>query len=152
MGLHRALSKKDDLIAHEIGKRTFWTIRLLANYLAAASGMPRLLDDENVDQDMPMEANDTYISKTEILPQPAYEVCEIAGMNAYITLHRILERVVRHIYPFSGTKTMPAGESVSYLVSVEQMSQIEQALKDWKKNLPFGFRLSTDPAYGSVLR
>ena len=58
MGLHRrSLPRDDDLVRREVGKRLFWTIRLLGNSVATLTGMPKLLDDENVDQDMPVEAN-----------------------------------------------------------------------------------------------
>jgi hypothetical protein len=152
MGLHRSLPRNDDLVAREVGRRTFWTIRLLVNYLAAACGMPKLLDDDNVDQAMPVEVNDAYITTTQILSQPADEVCEVAGMNAYVKLHKILEQVVKHIYPFRGTRNAPARKSVSYMVSIEKIREIEKSLKEWMANLPSGFRLGNDPAHGSILR
>ncbi|OAL36194.1 hypothetical protein AYO20_04608 [Fonsecaea nubica] len=140
MGLHRSKSKHDDLIEREVGKRIFWVLRLLGSYFATACGMPKLLSDENVDQDLPMEVNDEYITKTCILPQPPEEVCSIAGLNAIIALYKILEQVVRDIYPPRGVVTTHGTPAATYLVRVEKVKDIERALKRWIENLPFGFR------------
>jgi hypothetical protein len=144
--------KEHDLIRSEVGKRTFWTIRLFANYLATIVGMPRLLDDDNVDQELPTEVNDVYITDAKISPQPASEVSDIAGMNAYIKLHNILGQVVRHLYPLRGISKNPGKESASYLVSIEKVGTIEDALKAWTENVPPGFRLGKDPESRSLLR
>jgi Fungal specific transcription factor domain len=152
MGLHRSMPKDQDLIRSEVGKRAFWTIRLLANYFATLVGMPKLLGDDYVDQDLPTEANDIYITDVKISPHPANEVCHIAGMNAYVKLHNILGQVVRHIYPLRGISKTPGKESVGYLVSIEKIRAIEETLKEWTETVPHGFRLGKDPATGSLLR
>ncbi|KIW72945.1 hypothetical protein PV04_01103 [Phialophora macrospora] len=152
MGLHRSMLTENDLIRSEVGKRTFWTIRLFANYLATIVGMPRLLDDDNVDQDLPTEVNDVYITDVKISPQPAGEVSDVAGMNAYIRLHNILGQVVRHLYPLRGISKSPGKESASYLVSIEKVGAIEDALKAWTENVPPGFRLGEDPESRKLLR
>ncbi|KIW23502.1 uncharacterized protein PV07_11695 [Cladophialophora immunda] len=152
MGLHRSKSKYDDLIGREVGKRIFWVLRLLSNYFATACGMPRLLSDENVDQDLPVEVNDAYITKTVISPQPPDEVCTIAGLNAIIALHKILEQVVREIYPPRGISKTHGTQAATYLVSIEKVRDIERALKRWMESLPFGFRLNSHSAPRSLLR
>ncbi|KAF2098972.1 hypothetical protein NA57DRAFT_76206 [Rhizodiscina lignyota] len=152
MGLHSSLPRQDDLVRHEVGKRAFWTIKVLVNYVSILAGMPKLLDDENIDQDMPAEVNDVYITKNDISVQPANEVCQIAGMNAYIRLHKILEQVVSHIYPPRGLRKTPDKESASYLVRIETIKGIEQDLDNWMQNVPFGFALGRDTASASLLR
>lgn len=151
-GLHRrSLPRDDDYIQREVGKRVFWTIRLLGNSVATLTGMPSLLDDENVDQDLPVEANDIYITKSRILPQPACEPCQIAGTNAHIRLCKILDRVVRHIYPRKQVSQRPGEGSASYMVSVDKITEIETALREWTEELPFGFRLGRDSSFASLL-
>ncbi|KIW97585.1 uncharacterized protein Z519_01169 [Cladophialophora bantiana CBS 173.52] len=152
MGLHRSKSKYDDLIEREVSKRIFWVLRLLGNYFATACGMPRLLNDENVDQDLPVEVNDAYITKESISPQPPEEVCTIAGLNTIIALHKILDQVVRDIYPPRGVGKIPGSQATTYLVSIEKIKDIERALKGWTENLPFGFRLKSHSTSRSLLR
>ncbi|KIW83852.1 hypothetical protein Z517_03098 [Fonsecaea pedrosoi CBS 271.37] len=152
MGLHRSKSKHDDLIEREVGKRIFWVLRLLGSYFATACGMPKLLSDENVDQDLPMEVNDEYITKTCISPQPPGEVCSIAGLNAIIALYKILEQVVRDIYPPRGVVRTHGTQAATYLVRVEKVKDIERALKRWIENLPFGFRLKAHVVSRPLLR
>ncbi|EXJ67403.1 uncharacterized protein A1O5_09416 [Cladophialophora psammophila CBS 110553] len=152
MGLHRSKSKYDDLIERELSKRIFWVLRLLGNYFATACGMPRLLNDENVDQELPVEVNDAYITKEGISPQPPEEVCTIAGLNTIIALHKILDQVVRDIYPPRGISKTPGSRAATYLVSIEKIKDIERALKGWTENLPIGFRLKSHSTSRSLLR
>ncbi|KIY03555.1 uncharacterized protein Z520_00246 [Fonsecaea multimorphosa CBS 102226] len=152
MGLHRSKSNHADLIEREVGKRIFWVLRLLGIYFATACGMPRLLNDENVDQDLPMEVNDAYITRTDISPQPLDEVCTIAGLNAIIALYKILEQVVRDIYPPRGISKTHGKQPTTYLVNVEKVKDIERALKGWIESLPFGLRLKSQSVPRSLLR
>ncbi|ETI29613.1 hypothetical protein G647_02066 [Cladophialophora carrionii CBS 160.54] len=153
MGLHRSMLRDCDPIRSEVGKRVFWTIRLFANYFATIVGMPRPLGDDNVDQDLPVEANDGYITDAKVSPQPSTEVCQILGMNTYIKLHNILGQVVRHVYPLRGISKSPGKESASYMVSIENIGAIEEALKAWEASVPPGFRLGDDdPESRSLLR
>ncbi|OAP63265.1 hypothetical protein AYL99_02492 [Fonsecaea erecta] len=152
MGLHRSKSQYDDLIEREVGRRVFWVLRLLGNYFATACGMPRLLNDENVDQDLPVEVNDAYITKTGIAPQPLDEVCTVAGLNSLIALYKILEQVVRDIYPPRGISKTHGKLAATYLVRIEKVKDIERALKRWMESLPFGFRLKSHTSPRSLLR
>ncbi|KAJ9609089.1 hypothetical protein H2200_006860 [Cladophialophora chaetospira] len=152
MGLHRSFPGSRDLIRSEVRRRVFWTTRLLTNYLAALTGMPILLDDNNVDQDQAGEVNDIYITKVEILPQPANEICQFSGMNAYIRLHNILRDVLKSIYPLRGISRNPGKEPVGYLVNTEKVTAIEEALRNWTETLPVGFRLGIDMSPRSLLR
>jgi hypothetical protein len=113
----------------------------MSNFIATGLGLPRLISDEDVDQDMPIEVNDVHIGKLRILPQPSGEACVAAGANAYVRLNRIFEIMIRRIYPVRGMKEGPRKTSMSYAVSVNEVHRIERELREWTSNLPYGFRL-----------
>lgn len=63
MGLHRRwpakLSKNGDTyLEQELRKRIFWSAYTLDKYLSVMFGRPRLLHDEDIDQELPREISD----------------------------------------------------------------------------------------------
>lgn len=67
LGLHRRRPSKTSrggpaYIEHELRKRVFWSAYTLDKYLSVMFGRPRLLDDEDIDQDLPDEVNDEVMS------------------------------------------------------------------------------------------
>jgi hypothetical protein len=152
MGLHRSIVQGDDIIARETGRRVFWTLRLLCNSMATACGMPKCLSDEDFDQEMPLEVSDAYIEQTGISAQPDGEACPTAGSNAYIRLNVINDQVIRYIYPVKGIKRGSRRDSVSYIVSLAKVEELERELRQWKENVPMGYKLGRDEASGSRLR
>ncbi len=143
MGLHRSLGAPDDLICCETGKRVFWVLRLLSNEVAACAGLPRLLSDEEIDQELPREVNDVYIQRSRILSQPESEVCYISGANSYKRLHMILDKVIKRIYPQSGRNGPGHRGSVSYAVRLDTIREIEKDLYRWSEAIPRGYRLGS---------
>lgn len=152
MGLHRSIVQGDDIIARETGRRVFWTLHLLCNLIATACGMPKCLSDEDFDQEMPLEVSDAYIQKTGISAQPDGELCLTAGSNAYIRLYVIHDQVIRHIYPVKGIKGGSGRDLLSYRVSLANVEELERELRQWKENVPVGYKLGRDEASGSRLR
>lgn len=143
MGLHRSLSAPEDMISREIGKRIFWTLRLLSNEVSACAGLPRLLSDEEIDQEFPREVNDVYILRGRILSQPQDEVCYVSGANAYKRLHMILDKVIKRIYPQGGRNGPSSKGSVSYAVRLDTIREIEKDLHRWSETLPRGYQLGS---------
>ena len=63
LGLHRKwpakLSRNGcSFLESELRKRIFWSVYTLDKYLSMMFGRPRLLHDEDIDQDLPGEIND----------------------------------------------------------------------------------------------
>lgn len=63
LGLHRRKRRggsrdEMELIEHECRKRAFWAVYMLDRYLSVMGGRPRLLQDEDMDQDFPERVND----------------------------------------------------------------------------------------------
>jgi hypothetical protein len=121
------------------------------NYTAVFIGLPQLLKDEDADQQMPLEVDDTCIEKSRILSQPAGKMSAISGTNAYIKLHKILENVVEHLYPMKRMRRGPRKSSLSCMVSISKVQEIEEELHEWHRTLPAALHLEKE-ATGSLLR
>ena len=146
MGLHRSLKTDQDLISQEIGKRTFWSLRLLVNDVAACCGMPKMLSEEEIDQELPKEVNDNYIERRKISMQPQSETCYMSGFNAYNQLHMIRDKVTRQIYP------VKTNGSMAHVVNLETISEIEGELNRWANGIPWGYRLGTHYGESKLIR
>ena len=143
MGLHRSLKLDQDLISQEISKRLFWALWLLVNDVASCCGMPKLLGDEDIDQEFPKEVNDAYIGRGKISMQPQSEICYISGANASYRLHMIRDKVTRQIYPVKRLGDAQSSGLMAYAANLEAVREIEGELNIWANSIPLGYRLGT---------
>ncbi|KAK8199040.1 fungal transcriptional regulatory protein [Phyllosticta capitalensis] len=141
MGLHRSMNDRFNPIETEMRKRSFWVIRKMDVYVGALLGLPHTLNFEEVDQDLPEELDDEYITETEYLRPPPNTVSLITACNAHCTLIDILSKVVRVVYPIK-TKTQDKHgvQITSYTVSYADIREIEKDLQSWMENLPSGLK------------
>ena len=139
MGLHRSVSNVFDPIETELRKRIFWIIRKLDIYVGALLGLPQMLSDDDIDQEMPIEVDDEYITKEKISPMPTGELSIATAVNAHTRLVGILAKTVKYIYPIK-TKGQRTQNSQSYVVSHSRIREIEQDLQAWMESLPMPFR------------
>lgn len=137
MGLHRSIDSNFDCIERETRKRIFWCIRKLDIYVGALLGLPRLLQDEDVDQDPPLEVDDELITCAEIHPMPSNKVSLMAGFNAHCRLVDLLFKVVRYVYP---VKPVKDNKTQTYLVDHQKIRELEQDLQRWMEELPEPFK------------
>ncbi|KAI9803684.1 MAG: hypothetical protein M1833_000596 [Piccolia ochrophora] len=141
MGLHRAVATNFDPIEREVRKRVFWVIWKMDNYVGALLGLPRSLNDEDIDQDCPLEVNDECITRERILPMPKGSISLIAASNAHTRLVKILVKIIKHVYPIKGLEhSLHDQAGQSYLVSHARIKEIEQDLQDWMDQLPIQLR------------
>lgn len=70
MGLHRSVPNTFNPVERELRKRMFWIIRKLDIYVGALLGLPQMLSSDDVDQEMPLEVDDEYITLEKISPMP----------------------------------------------------------------------------------
>jgi TnpA family transposase len=142
MGLHRCVSMDFNPIVRETRKRIFWVIRKMDTYVSALLGLPKTINDEDIDQELPEEVDDEYITTDKILPMPEGQLSMIAAGNAHIRIMRILAKVVKYIYPIKG---MEYGRSrQTYKVSHARIREIEADLQDWEEHLPEELRPDSD--------
>lgn len=141
MGLHRSFTDSFNPIEAETRKRVFWVIQRMDTYVGALLGLPHSLSDDDIDQELPTEVDDEYITEEGILPMPEGKISIMAGANAHTTLVAILSKIVRYVYPLKGSSTKIPGKAVNhYTVSYAKIVEIEQDLKEWQDKLPMGLK------------
>jgi hypothetical protein len=144
MGLHRNQPEISNPIERETRKRIFFTIRSMETYVIALLGLPRLVSDEDIDQEMPLEIDDQYITKDGVLPMPAGQLSAIAGFNANSKLSEILAKVVTDVYATKRIQKGPAEKPRAYVVDDSKVREVERNLQLWAGNLPMQLRPGAD--------
>jgi hypothetical protein len=154
MGLHRNLpNAKISAVEDETRKRVFHVIRQLDCYLSTVLGSPILLQGDDIDQPLPTEADDEYITRQGILFPPSDMPNSVfEAFNAHARLMDILDKVVKHVYPTRRPEEgNPDVESATYTVKYTEITSIDQELKEWYEKLPMRWRPGSE-ASGEVKR
>ncbi|KAG9246269.1 fungal-specific transcription factor domain-containing protein [Calycina marina] len=146
MGLHRNLSGKFNPIERETRRRVFWVVRKMDIYVSALLGFPHMMSSDDIDQELPMEVDDQYITKDAILPMPSGMTSIYAASNAHTALMDILTKVVKYIYPTKGSiESCESGASpLPYMISIHKIREIEKDLNVWLDKLPADLRPGGD--------
>jgi hypothetical protein len=146
MGLHRNLAANFNPIERETRRRVFWVVRNMDTYVSALLGFPRMLSDDDIDQELPIEVDDKYITKDAVLPMPVGATSLYTASNAHTRLTAILAKVIKYIYPTKGLEQSVQGSTKdgtmknSYVISHAQIREIERDLADWLDKLPMALR------------
>ncbi len=151
MGLHRNLAHVQlSPIEHESRRRVFYVIRQMDTYVSALLGFPLLLRDDDIDQPLPTEIDDEYITKDGILAPPPGTPSFFQACNAYTRLMVILAKVIKHIYPVRGIEECVIkregvpGPGATYMISYSKIKEIERELHEWYEQLPPHWRPSPE--------
>ncbi|KAL4874780.1 hypothetical protein BJY04DRAFT_211812 [Aspergillus karnatakaensis] len=132
IGLHRKcapkMSKKGTTyLERELRKRILWSAYTLDKYLNVIFGRPRLLHDEDIDQELPDEVNDEDILQDD----PAMRLGTADSMMIASVLHfrlgRILGEISRQFYTVN-----PILRESPFEAAVRITSDLEK----WKKTTP----------------
>jgi Fungal specific transcription factor domain len=142
LGLHRNIKNNFHPVEQEERKRIFWLIRKLDAYVGALVGLPIMLSEEDVDQQLPIEVDDEFITTEGILPMPPGSFSLMSASNAHHRLVSILQKVVKFIYPIKGIECTNPGEP--YSISHSRIREIEKDLQKWMDDLPIELRPSED--------
>ncbi|OKL55659.1 hypothetical protein UA08_08983 [Talaromyces atroroseus] len=134
LGLHRRqLSKMTRggpaYVDQELRKRIFWSAYTLDKYLSVMFGRPRLLSDEDIDQDFPDEVNDEDM----FLEAPPRIQDAMDDTDVLLRLGLIMGEISRRVYPIKAVSTVAPYEAAIELVA---------ELREWKA--------SVHPLFGSV--
>ncbi|TID18319.1 transcriptional activator protein-like protein acu-15 [Venturia nashicola] len=132
LGLHQS-QKRFALgtLTCETRKKLFWTLYTLDCFSAAQLGLPRLLKDEDIHCEYPVDADDEYITETCFLPGLPGEYTKLSSALALFKLSQILARVLTENYPASAT----------YDLSLRNIMSLSDELDGWLKKLPSHLRL-----------
>jgi hypothetical protein len=145
MGLHRNLAGSFSLIEREIRRRVFWIIRKMDTYVSALLGFPRMLSDDDIDQELPLSVDDECITKDMILPMPRGKTSVSAASNAHTRLITTLAKVIKYIYPVTGVEQCTKeGSNPAYKISHAKIREVERDLQEWLDKLPMALRPGGD--------
>ena len=143
LGLHRQVSANFNPLELEERKRIFWLVRKLDTYVGAMLGLPQMLSDEDIDQELPAEVDDDYISESGIRPMPPGLIPLIKATNAHTRLTDIMRKMVRYIYPLRKQNAEVADHN--YSISHQKIRELEQDLQQWEDALAPELKPDSNP-------
>jgi len=149
MGMHRNLSLKASPVELEARKRTFFTIRKLEIYIGAILGLPTSLRDEDVDQIVPLEVDDEFITDAGIR-HTLNVSCRMAIANAHSKLVDILPAIVNLTPQEIRDTTLKPQPSTAYKISERKLREVERRLQTWSESLPKYLWPGSDPSSGQL--
>ncbi|KAJ0118437.1 fungal specific transcription factor domain-containing protein [Diaporthe amygdali] len=150
MGLHRHLPNANFTpLVSESRRRIFYFIRQLDIYCSALLGFPILLHEEDIDQQLPSEIDDEFITAESILtPPPETPGSFFQAFNAHSRLMEILMKVIKYIYPLKGIEDAVTSSdnesSATYMIEYRRIKEIEGDLQVWHEQLPQRWRPSAE--------
>lgn len=143
LGMHRRIAGKFNPIEQEERKRIFWLVRKMDIYVGAMLGLPQMLSDHDIDQDLPVEVPDECITSDGIKPPNKEVFALIKATNAHTKLLAIMRKVVRYVYPSKPGDGAGSGEHT--MISHSLIRELEQDLQGWMDDLPIELRPSENP-------
>ncbi|THC89378.1 hypothetical protein EYZ11_011171 [Aspergillus tanneri] len=132
LGLHRKCPAKmskngGSYLERELRKCIFWSAYTLDKYLSVMFGRPRLLHDEDNDQELPDEWNDDDIVSDDPKSRAGSPDSMMVASVLHFRLGRILGEISRQIYTIS-----PQSRDQSLEAAVHLTSELEK----WKETTP----------------
>ncbi|KAF3910335.1 hypothetical protein ABW21_db0208780 [Orbilia brochopaga] len=111
--------------------------------VSALIGLPRMIHDEDIDSDFPIEVDDQQITKEGIAAGALGQPNSTSAANSHTKLVQILGKVIKKIYP---VKVQPStcGKRAGYMISYAVVREIEQDLLRWQEELPSYLRRGDD--------
>lgn len=141
VGAHRKhTAKKLNLsrLEEETYKRVFWVAYSLDRECASSLGRPIMLQDEDIDLELPIEIDDEYLFNTpdtEPLPkQPEGKPALISGFLCSLRLDEIVGRTLKTVYALHKTKIRFGINSKEW--DERLVSEIDSALNNWLDTVP----------------
>ncbi|KAI4198220.1 MAG: hypothetical protein LQ346_002824 [Caloplaca aetnensis] len=108
----------------------------------ALLGLPMMLSDDDIDQELPLEVDDICITEEAVVPMPPDKTSLMAAFNAHVRLVRIMAKTVRYVYPLHTTRNKSKS---AYVVSHAKIREVEQDLQHWLEDLPMSLKPGGDP-------
>ncbi|KAJ5089804.1 hypothetical protein N7532_008488 [Penicillium argentinense] len=132
LGLHRKCpvrpSKKGcSYLELELRKRIFWSVYVLDKYLSIMFGRPRLLHDEDIDQELPDEMNDEDLLEEDPSQRTGSTDSMMIASVLHYRLGRILGEISRQLYSIN-----PLSRDSPLETAVRLTSELEK----WKESVP----------------
>ncbi|KAJ5582915.1 hypothetical protein N7535_001535 [Penicillium sp. DV-2018c] len=141
LGLHRKLPAKlaktrCSYLELEFRKRIFWSVYTLDKYLSIMFGRPRLLHDEDIDQELPGEMSDEDLLEDDPMRRTGSMDSMMIASVLHHRLARILSNISRQLYSIN---------TISRDTPLETAIRLTSELEKWKETVPPLFN-SVDPS------
>lgn len=134
LGLHRKQTRppafasiSSSAVASECSKRVLWCSFTLDEYLSLILGRPRLLREEDIDQEYPALINDEALGSTARPRGPLQRNCLMDASVCHAKISQILARASRDLYSI---KTLDKEQEV------ETIAVLMEQIAEWQSNLP----------------
>ncbi|KAL5463007.1 hypothetical protein PMIN07_004633 [Paraphaeosphaeria minitans] len=126
LGLHQS-QKRFALgaLTSETRKKVFWSLYTVDCFSAAHLGLPKLLCEEDVHCEYPVDADDEYVTEKGFLPTLPGESSKLSSALALFRLSRILSKVLADLYP----------AAAMHEISFRAVSSLSDDLEEWTTNL-----------------
>jgi len=99
---------------------------LTPNSISAAHlGLPKLIKEEDVHCEYPVDADDEYVTEKGFLPTLPGEFTKLSSALALFRMSRILSKVLAELYP----------ASITHDISFRTMGSLADELEAWSNNL-----------------
>ncbi|KAI4243272.1 MAG: hypothetical protein L6R42_010808, partial [Xanthoria sp. 1 TBL-2021] len=132
LGLHQSQKRCSlDSLASETRKKVFWTLYTVDCFSAALLGLPKILKEEDIHTEYPVDIDDENISERGFQPTLPGESTRLASALALFRGSRILAKVLDELYPASH----------SYDLSLQKIGSLNEELNAWLISLPSHLRL-----------
>lgn len=132
LGLHRKCPVKVSkngcsYFELELRKRIFWSVYTLDKYLSIMFGRPRLLHDEDIDQELPDEMNDEDLLQEDPSRRTGSTDSMMIASVLHYRLGRILGEISRQLYSIN-----PLSKDSPLETAVRLTTELEK----WKESVP----------------
>ncbi len=97
----------------------------LPSLSAAHLGLPKLIREEDVHCEYPVDADDEYVTEKGFLPTLPGESTKLSSALALFRLSRILSRTLAELYPASSTHD----------IAFRTVASLIDELQEWQSNL-----------------
>ncbi|KAH3951709.1 hypothetical protein HBI56_080030 [Parastagonospora nodorum] len=126
LGLHQSQKRFAlDALSSETRKKVFWSLYTVDCLSAAHLGLPKLIREEDVHCEYPVDADDEYVTEKGFLPTLPGEYTKLSSALALFRMTRILSKVLTELYP----------ASASHDISFRTVASLADDLEDWSMNL-----------------
>ncbi|KAL9592521.1 MAG: hypothetical protein Q9179_006636 [Wetmoreana sp. 5 TL-2023] len=132
LGLHQSQKRVSlGALTGETRKKLFWTLYTLDCFSAAMLGLPKLLREDDIHTEYPVDIDDENVSERGFQPTLPGESTRLSSALALFRGSRILAKVLDEMYP----------ASLSYELSLPKTSALNDELDSWLNSLPAYLRL-----------
>lgn len=132
LGLHQS-QKRFALgtLTCETRKKVFWTLYTVDSFTAVLLGLPKHIKDDDVCCEIPVDADDEYVTERGFQPTLPGESTKLSSALALFRASRILSKVLEDVFP----------AKASYDLSLKKLSELSDELDNWSSSLPPHLRL-----------